>query len=303
MKTANHLTESHLKESSRSLLRVQSAKAVTDGDGVNINRSVASRALHRFDPFLLLDEIVSDDAADYIGGFPEHPHRGFETVTYMLEGSMKHRDHMGNEGLLESGGVQWMSAGSGVLHSEMPQQVEGRFHGFQVWINLPAAEKMKAPVYREYSARQIPSIDFADNSQVTVIAGDLTLNNKTVSGPINDVSTNPDYFDISIQKNETLKLAIDKNKRVLLYVYEGSLIILSNEIEQQLDSQQLGELDSADNITIAASSDAKFLLLAAVPINEPVVNWGPFVMNTQQEIDQAISDYQTGNLVKNTKEK
>jgi redox-sensitive bicupin YhaK (pirin superfamily) len=289
--------KNNLPKLNRSLIKVLPAKAVTDGDGVNINRSVASRALHSFDPFLLLDEIVSDDAADYIGGFPEHPHRGFETVTYMLEGSMRHRDHMGNEGLLESGGVQWMSAGKGVLHSEMPEQKDGRFHGFQLWINLPAAEKMKDPVYREYDAEQIPSIEFGENSQVKVIAGNLTLHNETVSGPIRGVTTSPDYFDISLQEKDTLKLAIDKDKRLLLYVYEGCLQILSEDTTQELSSQQLGELDSEENLSLLARSDTKFLLLAATPINEPVVNWGPFVMNTQQEIEQAISDYRSGKLV------
>ena len=173
--------------STRQLMQVFDSEAVTDGDGVKIQRSVVRGALQAFDPFLLLDEMASDEAADYIGGFPEHPHRGFETVTYMLEGTMAHRDHLGNEGLLVSGGVQWMTAGRGVLHSEMPQQDEGRLHGFQLWVNLPAAEKMQEPAYREYGPDQIPVLELGNNSRIKVIAGALEVNGQSVTGPVADL--------------------------------------------------------------------------------------------------------------------
>ncbi len=283
----------------RPLLHSQSSEAVTDGDGVRINRSVARKALHTFDPFLLLDEIASDDTADYIGGFPEHPHRGFETVTYMLEGRMRHRDHLGNEGLLESGSVQWMTAGRGVLHSEMPEQHEGRMHGFQLWINLPAAEKMSPPNYREYDAQQIPVLNISDHSSIKVIAGTVALNGQNIQGPVAEVSTQPDYFDINLAANESLNLPLASHKQVLVYVYQGAITIHSDQDSDAgtLLSQQLGMLGAGEQISMSTTENSRLLLLAGNPLNEPVVNWGPFVMNTREEIEQAISDYRNGTLV------
>jgi redox-sensitive bicupin YhaK (pirin superfamily) len=277
----------------RQLIKVLDSEAVTDGDGVKIQRSVARGALQTFDPFLLLDEIVSDEAADYIGGFPEHPHRGFETVTYMLEGTMAHRDHLGNEGLLVSGGVQWMTAGRGVLHSEMPQQDEGRLHGFQLWVNLPAAEKMNEPAYREYGPDEIPAVSIGNGSRVKVIAGSVEVDGKSVVGPVGDVTTQPDYFDVELAAGASLELPTDPDKRVLLYVYRGAIEMGGRPLKQQ----QLGMLNEGESLSLAASEDSAFLVLAGVPIAEPVANWGPFVMNTREEIDQAIQDYQQGRLV------
>ena len=279
--------------STRQLVQVWDSEAVTDGDGVKIRRSVVRGALQAFDPFLLLDEIASDEAADYIGGFPEHPHRGFETVTYMLEGSMAHRDHLGNEGLLVSGGVQWMTAGRGVLHSEMPRQDEGRLHGFQLWVNLPAAEKMNAPAYREYGPDEIPKVGIGSDSRIKVIAGSVEVNGETVTGPVAAVTTQPDYFDIELAAGEILELPTNPDKRVLLYVYRGAI-----ELEgRPLTQQQLGMLGEGDGVSLRASQDSAFLLLAGVPIGEPIANWGPFVMNTREEIEQAIQDYREGRLV------
>ena len=257
------------------------------------SRSVARGALQSFDPFLLLDEIASDEAADYIGGFPEHPHRGFETVTYMLEGTMAHRDHLGNEGLLVSGGVQWMTAGRGVLHSEMPQQDEGRLHGFQLWINLPAAEKMNEPAYREYGPDDIPALAIGNGSRIKVIAGSLQVDGKSVTGPVADVSTAPDYFDVELTAGETLDLPVDPDKRVLLYVYRGAIDLDGRPLRQQ----QLGMLSEGDRLNLMASEDSAFLILAGIPIAEPIANWGPFVVNTREEIEQAIEDYREGRLV------
>jgi len=281
----------------RALVRVQPSKAVTDGDGVKIQRAVARGALQTFDPFLLLDEIASDEAADYIGGFPEHPHRGFETVTYMLEGTMRHRDHMGNEGLLVSGGVQWMTAGRGVLHSEMPQQEAGRLHGFQLWVNLPAAEKMSPPAYREYGPEQIPDIALAGQGSVKVIAGTVSLNGETVTGPVEGVTTQPDYLDIALSAGQSLTLPIDQSKRVLLYVYQGAVKVNDDKDSRPLRQQQLGMLGEGAVLEINAEQDSRLLLLAGKPLNEPVANWGPFVMNTREEIEQAIADYKAGRLV------
>jgi len=281
----------------RALVRVQPSEAVTDGDGVKIQRAVARGALQTFDPFLLLDEIASDEAADYIGGFPEHPHRGFETVTYMLEGTMMHRDHMGNEGLLVSGGVQWMTAGRGVLHSEMPQQEAGRLHGFQLWVNLPAAEKMSPPAYREYGPEQIPDIALAGQGSVKVIAGTVTLSGKTVTGPVEGVTTQPDYLDIALSAGQSLTLPINQDKRVLLYVYQGAIDVRDDQSGRPLRQQQLGMLGEGAELEINAEQDSRLLLLAGKPLNEPVANWGPFVMNSREEIEQAIADYKAGRLV------
>ncbi|TQV66987.1 pirin family protein [Exilibacterium tricleocarpae] len=285
-------------EQPRVLTKLQPSVPATDGDGVSIQRNVAHGAPQTFDPFLLLDEIASDEAADYIGGFPEHPHRGFETVTYMLEGTMKHRDHLGNEGLLESGGVQWMTAGRGVLHSEMPQQESGRLHGFQLWVNLPAAQKMTAPRYREYSAEQIPAIGFGRGNLARVIAGTFTFAGQTVAGPVQGVSTQPDYIDMNLNAGEQVSLPVDRGKRVLIYVYRGQLAIGADA--RPLQQQQLGELSNGNRIEFTATADSGLLLLAGNPIGEPVVNWGPFVMNTREEIEQAISDYRNGRLVSET---
>lgn len=286
----------------RDIVELRNSHAVTDGDGVKIQRAFshsqdANPAQSDFDPFLLLDEIASDDAADYIGGFPEHPHRGFETVTYMLEGKMLHRDHLGNEGLLEPGSVQWMTAGKGVLHSEMPQQDSGKLHGFQLWVNLPAAEKMKPANYQEFSPTEIPSANIGSNSSINIIAG--TFNDaigNSIEGPVKGVSRQPDYFDVNLQGADVFETEVDIDKNVVLYVYEGSVEIHS-EKTQTIAEKQLAILGEGDRIKIRSKNNARFLYLAALPIKEPVVQWGPFVMNTMDEVNKAIQDYRHGVLV------
>ncbi len=274
----------------RQALEVKTAQEVMDGDGVRIRRSLGLAGDNRVDPFLLLDEFVSDDAADYIGGFPEHPHRGFETVTYMLEGKMRHRDHLGNEGLLQDGGVQWMTAGRGVLHSEMPEQSEGKMHGFQLWVNLAAKDKMVDANYQEFSPEQIPTVDLGEGSQVKVIAGSFA----DTTGPVQDTGTQPDYFDFHLSKEKQLNIPIKADKNALIYVYKGEVSLNDGA---QLSRQQYGQLSEGDSIDVKANKNSRFLIIAGKAINEPVVQWGPFVMNTMEEVDQAIRDFRNGELV------
>ena len=280
-------------DNKRKVVRMLASTAVTDGDGVSINRSITGGSLVDTDPFLLLDEIRSDDPRCYIGGFPEHPHRGFETVTYMLKGAMKHSDHLGNEGVLNEGDVQWMTAGRGVLHAEMPLQKNGLLHGFQLWINLAANEKMQPANYREYPATTIPEVSLASQGHARVIAGTFTYQGTSTHGPVTGVSVDPEYVDIALNRHHSFTLTTHSKKRLLLYVYQGSMNIEST----QLNTQTLGILSMGDSVTIQANEDCRFLWLAGLPLNQPIAQWGPFVMNTQQEIRQAIADYRQGKLV------
>ncbi len=286
----------------RTLVQAIPSQAVTDGAGVKIQRSIVGYEHRYFDPFLMLDELLGDEAADYMGGFPEHPHRGFETVTYMLEGRMRHRDHLGNEGLLTDGSVQWMTAGRGVLHSEMPEQTSGRMHGFQLWVNLPPADKMCEPAYQEFSPEQFAVLPLGENGeqgQIKVIAGALSLGasslgESTVEGPIKGISTEPDFYDVTLQVGSEITLPIADGKRLLVYVIDGELSVGG----KALPAKALGVFTDGDRVKLSATSNAtQFLVLAGYPIGEPVVQWGPFVMNTREEIDQAIADYRSGKLV------
>jgi hypothetical protein len=272
----------------RKILRILPSQATQDGDGVKIRRIVAHGNLALLDPFLLLDEIASDEAADYIGGFPPHPHRGFETVTYMLEGLMRHTDHMGNEGLLRSGGVQWMTAGKGVIHAEMPEQTEGRLHGFQLWVNLPASQKMQKAHYQEYEPEDIPIIQLDNGGYVKIIAGNF----QDREGAVKNIATKASYLDIYLPQHTTLTLPTPGDYTVLLYSYLGDIMLSGNPVLQG----QLAQLDKGDEVHIHASNDAHILFLMGKPINEPIANYGPFVMNTQEEIEQAIADYRNGTL-------
>jgi redox-sensitive bicupin YhaK (pirin superfamily) len=279
----------------RSLQTIVASMAVSDGAGVKLRRSIGQRQGAWLDPFLMLDEFFSDNPDDYLAGFPSHPHRGFETVTYMLDGHMLHQDHLGNRGDLTPGSVQWMTAGRGVIHSEMPQQTAGRMRGFQLWINLPANEKMKAASYRDISPDEIPAIGLPTGAQVKIIAGALDLNGKHHAGPISGLTTDPTYLDVSLPAGATYEQSIPNDYTVFVYPYDGSVMIGG----QTLPTQSAGILSKGDHIVVnAVSNAARFILLAGKPLREPIVQYGPFVMNTRQEVEQAVRDYQTGALTR-----
>ena len=266
------------------------AMPASDGAGVKLMRSLGQSNAARLDPFLMLDCFSSEEASDYIAGFPAHPHRGFETVTYMLDGHMRHEDHLGNVGELRSGGAQWMTAGRGIIHSEMPQQESGRMRGFQLWINLPAAEKMKPAGYRDIQADQIPVAELPGGGKVKVVAGA----SHGVTGPIDGVSTQPLMIDVDLPEGQSFTQALPEGHNAFVYVYEGKLAIAG----QLLSLHQAGILSPGTEVDIAAQEGpAKFLMLAAKPLREPVVQYGPFVMTSREEIEQAIHDYQTGTFV------
>jgi len=271
----------------RTLTRLLTGQPTQDGAGVKLVRVIGTQRLPDLDPFLMLDEFSSDEPQDYLAGFPEHPHRGFETVTYMLAGRMRHRDNQGFEGVLESGDVQWMTAGSGLIHSEMPEQEGGLMRGFQLWINLPQAEKMKRPHYQDIAAARIPEVSGADGSRVRVIAGEFA----GARGPVEGVSLAPLYLDLSLPAGSRLTVPVTLGQTALLFGVEGQLEVA----DTSLAKGQLGVLSDGDTVQLAGGEQGgRALLLAARPLKEPVARYGPFVMNTQQEIVQAIEDYQAG---------
>lgn len=279
----------------RTLKQVIPAVTVSDGAGVKIKRSLGQSPQLRLDPFLMLDCFGSEQADDYIAGFPAHPHRGFETVTYMLDGHMLHEDHLGNKGHLKSGGVQWMTAGRGIIHSEMPQQESGLMRGFQLWLNLPAAEKMKDAAYVDIAPEQIPVAQPAAGISVKVIAGTYTYQQQSWAGPIQGLSTEPLYFDIRLAPGSKLTLPIPDEHAALLYPYEGEAILLSTQ-PQIIPTHHAAILSLTGELSITTEHELRVLLLAAKPIKEPIVQYGPFVMNSVEEIEQAIQDYQQGKL-------
>jgi quercetin 2,3-dioxygenase len=279
----------------RKLQQIIESVPASDGAGVRLRRSIG-RAQHlRVDPFLMLDEFSSDNADDYVAGFPAHPHRGFETVTYLLDGHMLHEDHLGHRGDLVSGAVQWMTAGRGIIHSEMPQQEQGRMRGFQLWINLPAKEKMKPATYRDIQPAEIPLVDLPRGGTVKVIAGTFSAEGRSTSGPIVGLTTDPSYLDVKLRAGEPFAHAIDAGYSAFVYPYEGSLRIGS----RTLNTHDAGMLASGDRIEVSAGPDgARFLVLAGKPLREPIAQYGPFVMNTSEELEQAVRDYQSGELTR-----
>lgn len=280
----------------RELQQIVPGRATSDGAGVRIKRSLGQAPSVRFDPFLMLDEFNSENADDYIAGFPSHPHRGFETVTYMLEGHMLHEDHMGNRGDLKSGDVQWMTAGRGIIHSEMPQQEHGAMRGFQLWLNLPAAEKMKPAAYRDIPARDIPVVALPGGGQVKVIANQVSVNGETVTGPIHGLSTEPIYWDVHLPEDAVFEQTVPEEHNLFVYVYQGEIAIGNDQ--RKLSSGNAGLLFKGDELKIVSTSvDSRFLVLAGKPIREPIAQYGPFVMNTPEEIEQAIRDYRSGDLI------
>lgn len=264
--------------------------ASSDGDGVRLTRVIGSSAMPILDPFLMLDEFGSQNPGDYIGGFPSHPHRGFETVTYMLEGRMRHKDNHGNEGLLTPGSVQWMSAGRGIVHSEMPEQEQGLMRGFQLWVNLPASEKMSEPKYQEFNAEQIPLVSLANGAQIKVIAGPIG----DVVGPVKQAATQPLYFDVQLALGEDFEHVLPEGHNAFIYVYEGELNLIVNGDKQPVKTSELASLTKGNSVRVEANEITRFIFVAGKPLNEPVARYGPFVMNTQGEIKQAINDFQSG---------
>ena len=274
---------------SRPVARVVSGQPTSDGAGVRLTRVIGTQALAYLDPFLMLDEFGSDDPTAYIAGFPDHPHRGFETITYMLDGRMRHRDNHGNEGLLTAGAVQWMTAGSGIVHSEMPEQESGLMRGFQLWLNLPAAEKMRPVEYQDIVPERVPTVSLGEGATVKVIAGDYG----GVTGPAPARTTQPLYLDVTLPKGAAFQVPVPAEKSAFVYVYEGAASI-GPEGSPVVAAPRLAELGSGDRLDVRAVSAARFLVVAGLPIREPVARYGPCVMNTAQEIHQAISDFQQG---------
>jgi len=281
----------------RRLQQIIPSVATSDGAGVSLRRSLGSSPGARVDPFLMLDEFFSDNPDDYIAGFPAHPHRGFETVTYMLDGHLLHEDHLGNRGDLLPGGAQWMTAGRGIIHSEMPQQESGRMRGFQLWINLPAAEKMKPASYCDIRPEQIPTVPLPGGGQVRVIAGQVRVAGSATDGPVQGVSTEPLYLDVRLGAGESFTQDLPAGHNAFVYVYEGSLGVGEGEVARQVPPRAAGVLGDGGAVVLGATDGAtRFLLLAARPLHEPVVQYGPFVMNSRDEIEQAIDDYRNNRL-------
>ncbi|MDH3355671.1 MAG: pirin family protein [Chromatiales bacterium] len=277
----------------RGVKQVIKGAETSDGAGVNLTRYIASPELDMFDPFLLLDAFRSDNPDDYIAGFPPHPHRGFETVTYLLEGNMRHKDSAGHEGLIRSGGVQWMTAGSGIEHSEMPEQEQGLLYGFQLWVNLPASQKMATPRYQEFEPVEIPIEKRLGGVDIKVIAG-MTL--EGTCGAVTDIAAAPIYFDVTIPAETKFHEIIPQGHNAFVYVIEGPLYIHGENRTTAVASNSMALLDNGERLELSSDDTARFLLIAGRPFNEPVARYGPFVMNSEEEIQQAFSDYRSGHF-------
>jgi len=277
---------------SRKLQAVIESVAASDGAGVKLRRSLGSRQNLRFDPFLMLDEFFSDNPDDYLAGFPSHPHRGFETVTYMLDGRMRHRDSAGHEGLLQGGGVQWMTAGRGVIHSEMPEQDAGRMEGFQLWLNLPAQDKMCAPWYRDIPAEAIPKLKTPDGVVVHVIAGA----SQGAAGAMQRQATQPLYLDLHFPAGASFEQAMPAAHNAFVYVYRGELDVEGRAVKRQRMAI-FANTPGSDGVALRAGAEgARAILIAGQPLGEPIAQHGPFVMNNHEQIIQAVEDYRAGRL-------
>ena len=275
----------------RAIERVIAGQAVMDGAGVKINRVLTQALQRRLDPFLMLDAFGSDQANDYIAGFPEHPHRGFETVSYMITGRMRHKDSAGHEGLLTSGGVQWMTAGRGVIHSEMPEQEEGVMEGFQLWLNLPARDKMRTPWYRDFGSEQIPRFTTADEVTVQVIAG----SSHGVAGAVQREVTEPIYIDLDLAAGATFSQLLPQGHNAFFYTFRGAVSVGGTAVPSSRMAI-LANTAGADGVQIHATEASRVILIAGRPLNEPIAQYGPFVMNTQAEITEAVNDFRAGRL-------
>ena len=285
--TANLKSETVTR--SREVERLITGQATSDGAGVKLTRVLTQALQRRLDPFLLLDAFGTDNPDDYSGGFPNHPHRGFETVTYMIDGRLRHRDSAGHEGLLQNGGVQWMTAGSGIIHSELPEQEQGRMEGFQLWLNLPAKDKMRAPWYRDLQSADIPQFTTAEGVTVRVVAG----NSHGVIGAMQREVTQPLYLDLHFEAGASFAQALSASFNAFVYVYRGELQIGGQSVPQQRLAIFNNATDS-DGVVLRTNVPTRALLIAGQPLGEPIAQYGPFVMNTQQEIVQAVEDFQAG---------
>ena len=272
----------------RAVTRLVPAKPTSDGAGVRLNRTIGTPQLDNLDPFLLLDAFHTEEAADYIAGFPDHPHRGFETVTYMIEGRMRHQDNQGNSGLLRSGGAQWMTAGRGIVHSEMPEQEEGLMSGFQLWVNLPAAQKMCPPRYQDIDPEDIPEAVMDNGVKVRVVAGAAA----GLTGAATEIAVEPLYLDITLPPGTDFVQPVPAGHTAFAYVFQGAVQIGGTAVGAQV----LADFGDGDEVELAADGDipARLLLIAGRPINEPIARYGPFVMNTREELVQAFEDFQRG---------
>ena len=288
---ANGAVHSELTSGKRSVERLVVGRETSDGAGVKLTRVLTQQLQRRLDPYLMLDAFGSDNPNDYIAGFPDHPHRGFETITYMIAGRMRHRDSAGHEGLLENGGVQWMTAGRGLIHSEIPEQEEGLMEGFQLWLNLPAQDKMSEPWYRDFAAADLPRLVTAAGVAVTVIAGE----SQGVVGAVSREATAPLYLDLHLPAGTSFVQALPIEHNAFVYVYRGELSIAGESVPAQRMAI-LANDGRATRVEIETSLGAKALLISGRPLNEPIAQYGPFVMNSDKEIYQALSDFRDGRL-------
>jgi redox-sensitive bicupin YhaK (pirin superfamily) len=291
MTTARSIESGSGAATSRRVVRTVRGVAASDGAGVRLTRVIGGQALADLDPFLLLDEFRSDDAGDYIGGFPDHPHRGFETVTYMLAGRMRHGDNQGNSGLLGPGSVQWMTAARGIVHSEMPEQEDGLMWGFQLWVNLPSRDKMSAPRYQDIAPERIPALTPAEGVRVRLIAGRIG----EAEGPVRAVATEPVYVDVTLAPGARYDVALPSGHQAFAYVFENAVEIGPQGEARTIQRGELAVLGAGGRVELAGGAQGgRLILVAGKPLHEPVARYGPFVMNTQAEIIQAFEDFRSG---------
>jgi redox-sensitive bicupin YhaK (pirin superfamily) len=274
----------------REVVKVVHGMPTSDGAGVKLRRVIGQPGLSELDPFLMLDEFGTDSPADYIAGFPEHPHRGFETVTYMLDGRMRHRDNHGHEGVLVPGSVQWMTAGRGIVHSEMPEQQEGRMRGFQLWLNLPARDKMSEPKYQEFGPERIPVATPGPGVSVKVIAGEVGA----VKGPISQPATDPTYLDVALDAGAQYVHTLPEQHAAFMYVFEGSVRVGNSSVVKTGELVVLGEGAEVRLTGESKGQASRAIVVAGRPLHEPVARYGPFVMNTREQLIQAVEDFQKG---------
>jgi redox-sensitive bicupin YhaK (pirin superfamily) len=287
--TITHPVRDEIVTKPRAVEQLVAGLPTSDGAGVKLTRVLTQQFQRRLDPFLMLDAFGTDNPDDYIGGFPNHPHRGFETVTYMIAGQMRHRDSFGHEGLLRNGGVQWMTAGSGIIHSELPEQADGRMEGFQLWLNLKSADKMRSPWYRDIQGAEIPEFTTPEGVTARVIAG----SSHGVAGAMERETTEPLYLDLHFAAGSTFTQALPARFNAFVYVYRGALAIGETPVPSQRMAILKNAADS-DGVVLRAEEATRALLIAGLPLNEPIAQHGPFVMNTRDELIQAVQDYQSG---------